>query len=44
MIVINLIMTHLELGHDHDQFDHVTHCKLGHHPYQLNHDPSQIRS
>jgi hypothetical protein len=29
-------MTHLELGHDHDQFDHVTHLKLGRDPDHLD--------
>jgi hypothetical protein len=29
-------MTHLELGHDLDQFDHVNHLKLGHDLDQLD--------
>jgi hypothetical protein len=29
-------MTHLELLHDLDQFDHVTHLKLGHGPDHLD--------
>jgi len=29
-------MTHLELGHDLDQLDHVTHLKLGHDPDHLD--------
>jgi len=33
-------MTHLKLHHDLDQFDHVTHLKLGHDPF----DPFQIRN